>query len=220
MKVLFVGDIHGDFGSFNMLINKKKPNIVIQCGDNAYYWVMNDNTGKIKPQGAKVYLIPGNHEMWYRFEDAIGRRGLNPVEVEKNLFYCPIGSSLKVNDANILFIGGADSHDKAYRTIGIDWFPEELLNQDDLDFILNQNKRFDIIVSHTCPGFFDPGVQSAGRIGDPCRHILDIVCEIFNPNYWYFGHWHTYSYGAFGKTKWYGLDYARHGGIWWKVENI
>lgn len=217
MNILYVGDIHGQFGELNKLINNKKPDIAIQCGDNALYWMDEDNTGKIKPQGSKVYLVPGNHEHWHRLEQAVGRRGPNPVEVEKDLFYCPIGSSITVNDTNILFVGGADSYDQCGRLIGIDWFKEELLNQGDIDFILEQNKKFDVIVSHTCPTYFDPGSNHYGRVNDPCRKVLDILFETFQPSYWYFGHWHKYSSGVIGKTKWTGLDYAGHGGIWWKV---
>lgn len=223
MNILFTGDIHGDFGYLNKIINKVKPDITIQCGDNAYYWGFNPerNIGAIKPQGSKVYLIPGNHEHWYAFEEKVGRNGKDPVEVEKNLFYCPIGSSLKVNNTNILFIGGADSHDKWARTIGVDWFQEELLNQKDLDYILSRNEKFDIIVSHTCPTSFDTGIQHVGRVSDPCREVLDIVLKTYKPERWYFGHWHKYITGISNPLcKWTGLDYAGHGGKWWKVQYV
>ena len=44
MRILAVGDIHGQFGVFNTLINKKQPEVVIQLGDNAKIL---DKDGKI-----------------------------------------------------------------------------------------------------------------------------------------------------------------------------
>lgn len=32
-EILIVGDLHGNWGSFNNLLNDKKPSIVLQCGD-------------------------------------------------------------------------------------------------------------------------------------------------------------------------------------------
>lgn len=204
MKILYVGDIHGEFGKLNSLINKKKPDILIVCGDVAYYWGVEDNTGKIKPGKTKVYLVPGNHEHIWKAEKEVGRRNTHPIEIEPNIFYCPIGSCILVHNKRILFVGGADSYDKSARTIGIDWFPEELLNQADLDYILNMHQRVDIIVSHTCPDIFDMNVPLT--FNDPSRKILTILYEKFHPEEWYFGHFHLFKRRQAGSTRWTCLD--------------
>lgn len=123
MKIITTGDIHGRFGDLNELINKKKPGILIQLGDNAYYFSPDSIYGfeKIKPGNCKVYLVPGNHENFDQIEKYVGRRGPDPVEIEPNLFYCPIGSTLEINGKRIMFIGGADSIDKHMRLIGVSW---------------------------------------------------------------------------------------------------
>jgi len=36
-KILITGDIHNDFGELNELINKKRPDLVICCGDFGYW---------------------------------------------------------------------------------------------------------------------------------------------------------------------------------------
>ncbi|MFA5154372.1 MAG: metallophosphoesterase family protein, partial [Clostridia bacterium] len=109
MKIIATGDIHGYFDNLNILINNKKPDVLIQCGDNAYYFSPDEIYGfqKIKPGNCKVYLIPGNHENWNQIEKVIGRRGPEPIEIEPNIFYCPIGSSAVINNKTYLFIGGA-----------------------------------------------------------------------------------------------------------------
>jgi len=218
MKVLMVGDIHGRFEDLNKLINKRKPDITIQVGDNAYYWMNNDNTGKIKPQGSKVYLIPGNHENFDIFHERIGRLHLDPTEIENNIFYCSIGSSITINNKKILFIGGADSVDKEMRTDKINWFrEEEILNNKDLDFILDNHKHADIIVSHTCPMEFDmKETERFDKWNDPTRQVLSILLEKLNPYLWYFGHWHHYLKGTFKKTEWVALNMVPET-KWWKM---
>jgi predicted phosphodiesterase len=71
MKIIVMGDIHGKFELLNEFISKEQPNIILQAGDNAYYWGK-DNTERIKPQNTKIYMIPGNHENWDMFEERIG----------------------------------------------------------------------------------------------------------------------------------------------------
>ena len=74
MKTLIVGDIHGDWGKLNSLLAKKKPNIVLQCGDFGWWpkmevtkpvlygrqkiWILHG----VKPCGAEIYWCDGNHE--------------------------------------------------------------------------------------------------------------------------------------------------------------
>jgi predicted phosphodiesterase len=223
-KLLVTGDIHGDFSSLNTLINKKNPDITIQCGDNAYYWLDNDNTGKIKPQGSKVYLIPGNHENWDRFEISIGRRGEYPVEIEKDIFYCPIGSVLKIMDLQFMFIGGALSHDRKFRTKGIDWFSQEVLNDDDLSFCKRkQHNEIDGIFSHTCPLYFTGELRARGlfnkSIEDPTCQILNRVHDYYNPDIWYFGHWHYNLEWRYKKTFWSCLHMSPES-HWWTYYSI
>jgi len=33
MKIMIVGDVHGEFGTLNTLINRRKPDMIIACGD-------------------------------------------------------------------------------------------------------------------------------------------------------------------------------------------
>lgn len=219
MKILIVGDIHGRFGDFNKLINNKKPDVVIQAGDNAYYWINDDNIGKIKPQGSKVYLVPGNHESWDMIHKKIGRNKLEPTEIEKDLFYCSIGSSIKINDKRILFVGGADSIDKEMRTIKYNWFPEEILNNNDVNFILNNYNKIDMVVSHTCPTEFNMNkTKRFDKYNDPSRIALSVLLEKYSPMLWYFGHWHHYIQGKYEKTLWTGLNMARDFNWWREIE--
>jgi hypothetical protein len=219
MKTIVAGDIHGDFGALNTLINNKKPDILIQLGDNAYFWVDAQNIGKIKPKNTKVYLLPGNHEQFDMFEKVIGRNGPDPIEIEPNIFYCPIGSSTIINDKTFLFIGGADSIDKAWRTAGVSWFSQEVLTMDDIDYIMSRNIKPDVICSHTCPFIFNifDKLGIYDKLYDPTSRLLDVVWEQFQPKNWFFAHFHGFAQGRCGKTDWKCLNCVPNTKWWMEI---
>jgi len=128
--MIITGDIHADFTQFNTFINKKKPETIICCGDFGYWPIYNDNKYKndvdlLKPQNTKIYWCDGNHEQHDLLDELVVKNGRQPIEVAENVFYVPRGCILTFNGKNFLFMGGADSIDKQYRKIKIDWFPQE-----------------------------------------------------------------------------------------------
>ncbi len=235
MKTIITGDIHGDFGPLNNLINRKRPDVVVVCGDFGYWSdtlmyqttyghysarEYDFNISLIKNKNSKIYWVPGNHEHWDKLEKEYSRRGLKPIPMKgnENIFYCPIGSSEIINGERFLFVGGADSYDKGYRTEGIDWFKQEILNTEDWAFIIDnyQNQKFDIIISHTCPNLFNlPLNFRPEKQGDFTRKVLDQFLNIFKPNRWFFGHWHKYMRGQYKNTDWMALDHNRGNSKWW-----
>lgn len=220
MKILAVGDIHGQFGALNALINKKEPDILIQLGDNAYFWPETNNVGKIKPGNCKVYLIPGNHSDWNQIEKEVGRRGRTPIEIEKNIFWCPIGSTLRINKRNFMFVGGAYSIDKAWRKPDISWWEQETLNQEDLEFCLSTPEKVDTICSHTAP--FDFRIFERLRIYDKANdHTMFVLNQLlyeFKPTAWYGGHWHDFVQGNTFGCRWWFLNCWPNTKWWMNVE--
>jgi len=219
--IIVVGDLHGDWGKLNALMSKKHPEIVLQCGDFGW-WPQMDikpvlygmqkewKLRGVKPGDSLVYWCDGNHENHWDLE-----KFTEPTEVYDGVNYMPRGTTLTLPDGRVvLFIGGADSVDKGYRTLGIDWYPEELIRDVDLDRALS-HARVDIVISHTCPAEFDIRGYSDDKIGDPSRVALSRVLERYKPALWYFGHWHVNKEGKFGDTRWTALNYPGHGGRWW-----
>lgn len=222
MKILIVGDIHGDWGKLNALITKKQPYIVLQCGDFGWWpkmevskpvlygrqkiWTLKG----VKPNGSKVYWCDGNHEQHPELcQDALIH------EVYENVYHASRGSVLTLPDGRVvLFVGGADSIDKGQRTIGHDWYSEENISWNQFDMAMALDCRVDIVISHTCPGSFDV-VGSEGKYHDSNRIALDMILEKYKPSLWYFGHWHKHQSGKHGDTYWNCLDYPGHGGKWW-----
>lgn len=214
-----MGDIHGEWGKMNTLINKKKPTIVFQCGDLGYFpkWqgkFYTDSMGnrrqfKSEPNvgSTKVYWCGGNHEDWDSLD------ALENNEIWPNVFYMKRNSVLTLNDGrNVLFIGGALSIDKAWRTPGDSWFAQETISQKDI-FEL-PDVQVDIVISHTAPQSF-PCVDEKVEFEHDCsRDALDYVLQKYHPKLWYFGHFHARQSGIYEGCKWHMLDDTT-GSKWW-----
>ncbi|MFW9871483.1 MAG: metallophosphoesterase [Candidatus Thorarchaeota archaeon] len=213
MKILVTGDIHGEFGRLNNLINKKSPDIIICCGDFGYWpnvkWC--NPLTNIKLQGAKKLLFcDGNHE------DHWSLRERKSDELAPNIFYMPRGSTYQLDDGRtIMFMGGAHSIDKDSRFIGFDWFPEETISQRDL--IDLPEVKVDIFITHTCPTelLHDMLKYDNRKRNDPSNHALSELWRIYKPSLWFFGHWHKYATGVMMGTRWYALSAPGFNDKWW-----
>lgn len=205
--IYVVGDVHGQFNDLNVFINKKKPDIVLQCGDFGYWPKFDHET--IKNPRTKIYFCDGNHED----HDALG--GLVENEVFPNVYYMKRGSVLTLPDnRNVLFIGGALSIDKEYRTPHYDWFEQEVISEKDISSLPDIN--IDIVISHTAPlkfVLFDYHYDY--KFYDVSRDLLDVVFDKYKPKLWYFGHMHKQSHGYEEKCEWFGLSAVRFPGIWY-----
>ena len=253
-NIIVAGDTHGYWRYLNELINRKHPDIILQCGDFGWWPKFHNttaiNTGEyeeldgeiigdpwgrtlpikrrkkwnqfgIKTKDTKVYWCDGNHEDHWDLKEKNKKDA--PLEIMPNIFYMKRGSVLELPDKRkVLFMGGADSIDKAGRIPGEDWFPEELINQKDLYNLPETD--IDIVISHTCPLEFHEGILSMKRrkrdwswkekIKDPSAHALSYVFNKYKPKLWYFGHFHDYVEGYFRGTDWYALNMASED-KWW-----
>lgn len=213
MKTIITGDIHNDFGSLNTLINKKNPDLVICCGDFGYWPKLGRPFSDIKNKNTKILWCDGNHE------DHWSLKNRNTDELAPNVIYMPRGSTYTLPDGRtILFMGGAESIDKAIRTEGRDWFREETISNSDFRNVPNpMDTKVDIVVSHTCPEeLLEKMIQyNSYKSLEPSNTALSRIWDMFNPSLWFFGHWHKYVEIKKKDTMFYGLDYPKHGERWW-----
>lgn len=216
--ILVCGDIHGRWGMLNALINRKQPEIILQVGDFGIFEKFNCFVEDIKPHDTKIYFCDGNHENFDILDDLRNKHGNVPIEYARNIFYCPRGSVLELPDKRkVLFMGGADSIDKNYRTIGVDWFKQEIISQSDIDGLPETD--IDIVISHTCPlsvlGYLNDAWVRDIRQRDPSVVALDIVYEKYRPKEWYFGHWHVYKKFKHEQTVFTALSHNKSEQQWW-----
>jgi Icc-related predicted phosphoesterase len=218
LKYIVVGDVHGRFNQLNHIIKTTKAEVVFVCGDFGI-WPdkpsIDENINYIESQipnrDVKIYWTPGNHEWWDAIEESYGRNGKNPIEMREgsNIYYCPIGSVLNFENNNILFLGGADSYDKVYRTPKVSWWEQEKFSYLDADWVdENVKEEIDIIISHTCPQhfFYHKDFHHIDKKGDSSTFFLGEMLEKFKPKKWYFGHWHFFSEGEVLGCKWMCLN--------------
>ena len=235
LKILVAGDVHADFAALNQFLNKKKPDIVLQCGDFGW-WPHRHGTDKItrnrrfdqyavKPGGAKLYWCDGNHENHDDLQERVRAAQGGPVEIPvPGCYYMPRGSVLTLPDGrNVLFFGGAMSTDKEGRVEGDSWWAAEVPTQEDLDYARAQvaahGGRVDIVISHTGPLTFLRQLPAKeidpARLEDPTVALLDSILEEFQPRRWFFGHFHLDAKGVAQGCEWQALSAEGFGGKWW-----
>lgn len=215
MNIIVMGDIHGNWNALNKVVEEKRPDIILQCGDFGWWPKFHGqkwNQYGINNGNTKIYFCPGNHEDWKNLNRKwSGEKN----EVMSNIFYMKRGAVLTLPDKrNVLFMGGANSVDRHLRLEGWDWFREELITQKDLDNL--PDTHIDIVISHTAPKKFDINIPYCeDKERDPCRFALDIVFEKYNPSLWYFGHWHDTKEGIYNGCKWFMLNQEEEPG-WYR----
>ena len=235
MNIIIIGDIHADFGALNRFLNKKKPNIVLQCGDFGW-WPHRHLVDRIsrnhffdqyaiKLGGTKIYWCDGNHENHDDLQERVRAAPGGPIEIPvRGCFYMPRGSILVLPDGrNVLFFGGAMSTDKEDRVEGDSWWAAEVPTQEDLDYARGQvaahGGRLDVVISHIGPLTFLRQLPKSKidqtRLTDPTAGILDTVLHEFRPRRWYFGHFHLHAKGVDQGCEWQALSGEGLGGTWW-----
>ena len=208
-----MGDAHCSWGEINKIVNHKKPDIILQCGDFGWWPGHPDlDIAKLKLHNTQLYWCDGNHENHESLKEWNEKLS---HEIHSNCFYMPRGRVLTLPDGrNVLFVGGGSSIDKHYRTPGYDWFPEEIITIRDFDKIPDVN--IDIVISHTCPTEFFSSLNIAILDNDPSREILSMILHHYKPKQWFFGHFHQWKRGNYNDCNWECLNMATETG-WWTM---
>ncbi len=233
MKILVLGDTHAEFNKINTLINKKHPDLILQCGDFDYWPAMDDKyelgNKRVDSQGriikrskwrqcgikngkTKINFCDGNHE------DHWSLKKLKSNEICPNIFYMKRGACLTLADGrNVLFLGGAESTDKESRELGRDWFPEEIITANDIENL--PDKKIDIVISHTCPKEFSGNLpqHNEQKFTDPSMDTLSYVLNRYRPSLWYFAHFHLFKTGVINDVRWTALNMASQTGWFAKL---
>lgn len=216
-RILIVGDIHGYFRALDAAIKRFRPLLVLQCGDFGI-WPRRSmarlaegfttNDGRIVP----VHFCDGNHEDHQALAE-LRKYETPPYELGRGVYYQPRGSTITLPDGRaVLFAGGADSIDKNMRTRGQDWFPEELLTED--DFRQFPDLHVDMVVSHAAPASAKlPPALDSEKYPDPSRIVLDKVLQRYQPKFWYCAHYHALFRRRLSACRLYALD-CGHGRLW------
>lgn len=186
MKTRFIGDVHGKWMSYlNVIHNPSNPcSRSIQVGDFGFGFrqraeYVNYITDEMNRENHNHRFIRGNHD--------------NPTECKSHKNFIHDGT---IEDG-MMFVGGAFSIDKDWRTPGLDWWDDEELSYEELGemIVRYEENKPEIMVCHECPDsvaqvLFKDTMKE--NLGSRTRNAFDIMFHHTNhkPKFWIFGHWH------------------------------
>jgi len=212
MNYLFLGDTHGDldFVARAAEVAAENDAQIVQVGDWGFIWTHNGQvTNQVKQLSIELEragekhakppvvmrFIDGNHDHHPELRrEALHADASGSVSLAHNVIYQPRGSVYEdVEGTRFLFVGGAPSIDKAYRTKGISWWPEETITHEDMEKAFS-HENIHVLVTHDAhdypPGYSPKGDpefrkqsnQSLGKVWRLRKH--------YNPVLHVHGHWH------------------------------
>lgn len=171
MLCTLVGDIHGKVN----LIKWDSQSPIIQIGDFGFkdtYQLIKD----VPP--TDLLILGGNHDEYpvlQTLPNYLGNYGIIPG-TEKT-FFCR----------------GAWSIDRAWRTEGVSWWPEEELTYAEGSKMLDLYEQIkpEVMITHDCPNYLKQCMFQANAYQNRTGIFLNQCLDIHIPKRWYFGHWHV-----------------------------
>lgn len=156
-----LGDLHGLPGVLEDAARKafnKGASRLIVLGDIGIYPETLAGFIKVARESPiPIDFIDGNHEdfrMLAPWWEELERTEATAYHVVRDkLRYIRRGAVLRLDGRRIAFLGGAGSIDYNYRTPGRDWFPEEQIRMQDLDYLYRcaAGQKVDLFLVHTPP---------------------------------------------------------------------
>lgn len=210
--MIFIGDIHGSFKKFfDILVKTEYQNeTFIQVGDFGLGFrpieneisLLNPINDWLRDNNNFLYAIRGNHDNPEYFENS-------PFELS-NIKLLKDFSIIRVENKNILTLGGAISIDRLTRKEGISYWKGEEIPYiiPDIKDLVPDGIKIDVVCTHNCPSFVWPT-----EYNDIVRHFIKLdktldqdltnerrrldllytkVCEYngYEPKLWVYGHMH------------------------------
>ena len=182
-----IGDIHRKWASYIRIIEKSEYP-TIQLGD--FGWGFADQyTNPLILQNAKQLedvMSQGDHKYIRGNHDNPDACRLHNYCIEDGTYDEKYG---------VFYLGGAFSIDRACRTHGIDWWPDEEL--DYYQMLQMYDKYMDlkprVMLTHDGPrGVMKKLFNFCDKLSQPSitEHGLQRMFEEHKPELWIFGHWH------------------------------
>ena len=206
----YTGDNHGsklEIVTFCLRFQPTKNDTIVILGDVGanYYGDVRDI--QLKSEFSKlaptIFCIHGNHEMRPHtiptYKTKLWNDGIVWYEEEyPNLLFAKDGEIYNIEGTKHLVIGGAYSVDKFYRLAhNYGWWPDEQPTKEIKQYVEKQvaEKKFDVILSHTCPFKYEPietflpGIDQS-TVDTSTEKWLEKIEEMSEYKAWYCGHWH------------------------------
>lgn len=209
-RVMTVGDWHGNLAWAQKVIawaaTEQGTEAIVHAGDFGY-WVNSPATDRYLKgvsdtciaAGVPLAFIDGNHEDHSRLAEH-NIIGGEAVELYPHVWFLPRGYRWEWNDFTWMALGGAHSVDRQARTPLLNWWPEEHLTPEQVEYA-SRPGGVDVVVAHDCPeGVAIPGLTSGWPYTELVaaqqhRMLVRDVFDAVEPMMWIHGHYHV-SYAA------------------------
>ncbi|MEB0287128.1 metallophosphoesterase [Cryobacterium sp. 10S3] len=96
---------------------------------------------------SRVLVTPGNHENWGWLNGEFNAKPGKPVALSPVVVVLPRGYRFEIGKRNFASFGGAASVDFEMRSLGMDWFPEELPTSYDVERAISGGQA-DVLLTH------------------------------------------------------------------------
>lgn len=226
-KIVLVGDIHGEYNKLRYDITRfgYEDAYIIQVGDFGigfhkpnYY--KNEAFPRLNEvlvnKNCHLYAIRGNHD-----DPEYFKQTNNPFNFS-NITLLQDYSELELLGKSILFVGGAVSIDRTWRTEGKTWWSDEGFNlklENDFPY---KDRQYDLVVTHTRPGVCG-AFKGFSKIEGWCNQdadlkndlieesqLVDYLYEHTKPKDWIYGHFHESNVIQYQDTTFRCLNIDEH----------
>lgn len=146
-------------------------------------------------------FVDGNHEDFDVINSLkeVDMFGSKVGKFTNSIFHLKRGEIYTIDDKKFFVMGGANSIDKEMRTLGFDYFFEEIPSYaDELNAFQNIDKHFnyvDYVLTHTAPTFVVNTVLHSlnltHKYNDQTEILLRHLELELEYKKWFFGHFHT-----------------------------
>lgn len=226
MKILAAGDIHGSITHARYLLESARRvgcQGILQVGDFGYMPQRSTFHAQFSELASTadidVFWLDGNHENFAALEQVVDVESDYPQKMLERLTYLPRGCTWTWDGLRFMALGGAYSADRAGRTEGVSWWPQELITDVQVQRAVGRG-RVDIMFSHDAPEGVCPIVSSAYKddaVSRENRLAVTSVVQAVQPRLLVHGHYHYRYASHFGDTFVEGLDCDGAGEDSWLV---
>lgn len=188
-------------GKFREQKNMKRSDYVIICGDFGLIW---DGSAEdehwidwLEKKPWTTLWIDGNHENFNMLKNYPEEEwnGGTIQRIREHVLHLCRGNVFELEGKKLFAFGGAESHDKKYRTPGRSIWEEELPSKAEIargrQALEAAGWKVDIVVTHSLPGNIQETMFAGWEYGvNRLTDFFDEVEEKLDFGMWFSGHYH------------------------------